>query len=457
VDTTARGERLPGLLPGERTDALSIGALYGRVQAVLGRAFARGHPLWVRGEIQSISDRTGHCYMELVDPDGGHTRDAPVLKVTFWSRNWTPVKAALMRQGIGLEPGLVVTLQGRVEVYAPRAQMTFVAVDLDVNALLGRIAASRAALLKALDSEALLHRNKSLPVPEVPMVVGLVASQGTEGFRDFIGQLKGSGSGFHVLHAPVQVQGVAAPRQIAAALSGLSVSGCDLLVVVRGGGSKADLSAFDSEPVARAIAQSAIPVWTGIGHTGDQSVADVVANRAFVTPTECGAEIVARVSDWWALRAASAAEVAKRATQAVSDALRRDSESRARLCSSARNQLSRHSERLDMRARRLLAAGPRAADGVAEALRGCSERLERATMARIAEQEQRLVSWRRLIAAYDVERQLERGYTLTLDPEGRILRSVDELAPGSAIVTRFADGSARSEVTDVAPQTEDTR
>ncbi len=91
---------------------------------------------------------------------------------------------------------------------------------------------------------------------------------------------------------PVAVQGGDAPLRVARAVRALCRTDCDLIVVVRGGGSKADLASFDSEVVARAIAGATKPVWTGIGHTGDESVADIVANRACITPTECGHQIV---------------------------------------------------------------------------------------------------------------------------------------------------------------------
>ena len=87
---------------------------------------------------------------------------------------------------------------------------------------------------------------------------------------------------------------------MAAAVRDLQAEPLDVIVVVRGGGSKADLAAFDAEPVARAIATSDIPVWTGIGHTGDQSVADEVANRSFITPTECGQELARLAIDYLA-------------------------------------------------------------------------------------------------------------------------------------------------------------
>ena len=86
---------------------------------------------------------------------------------------------------------------------------------------------------------------------------------------------------------------------MARAIAALCRTDCDLIVVVRGGGSKADLAAFDAEVVARAIAVATKPVWTGIGHTGDESVADIVANRACITPTECGHQLVLRVGQWW--------------------------------------------------------------------------------------------------------------------------------------------------------------
>jgi exodeoxyribonuclease VII large subunit len=438
--------RLPGLLPGDRSDALSIAALYGRVNAALGRAFARGRPMWVRGEIQSISDRTGHCYMDLVDPDARRGRDAPVLKVNCWARTWTRLRATLARNGLALEPGLVVTMQGRVEVYPPRGQLNFIATDVDVTALLGRLAARRAALLSALDSEGLLRRNRALTVAELPVFVGLVASHDTEGYRDFTGQLEASGFAFRVLHVSVKVQGPVAPKQIAAGISSLCDAGCDLVVIVRGGGSRADLSAFDSEMVARAIATASLPVWTGIGHTGDQSVADVVANRSFVTPTECGSEIVARASQWWGRITAAGDAIAVRADEVVSAALGRDAQLRGRLCASARNQLDRHAERLRTRTSRLVVTAPRCVEAARSVTEDRSSNVARAAQARVSREEDRVRSWRRLIAAYDVERQLERGYTITLGEDGRLVRRASDVGPGSLLVTRFADGETSSEV-----------
>jgi exodeoxyribonuclease VII large subunit len=437
------------LLPPQRPDVLSIATLLDQVQAAITRAFPRGQLVWVRGEVQSITDRTGHCYIDLVDPEAPRGREAKVLKVNVWQRTWAPMKAALARQGIVLEVGTVVTLRGRVEFYAPRAQVNFIAVDVDVDALLGRQAARRAALLKDLETEGLLRRNGTLLVPALSLRIGLVASPGTEGFNDFLGQLDGSGLAFTVVVVPAQVQGASAPAAISRGITALVAAACDVVVLVRGGGSKADLVAFDSEPVARAIALCPVPVWTGIGHTGDQSVADIVAARAFVTPTECGQELVQRAGDWWESVVSTALLVARRATDVLAGAVERDGTARARLGQATRNQLRRHAERLDTRSRRIagqarsqLHAASTAVDQRAARIGPCAHRA-------VAHQAERLESWRRLLSAYDVDRQLERGYTLTLGQDGRIVRSVADLTEDSVLHTRFADGTAVSEVRQV--------
>ncbi len=436
-------------LSGRHDEALSIAQLYDELEGALARTFPRSRRLWVRGEIHSLSEqaRTGHCFIDLTDPESAGDRQAPVLRVKCWRTTWAPMKAMLAREGIELQPGMVVLLRGTVGFWRPRAEVSFTLTDIDVTALLGRLAAQRAALLRALESEGLLGRNRRLPVPAVPVRVGLVASPESEGYRDFLGQLARSGFSFHVRLAPVAVQGAAAPRAIARGLARVADAGCDLAVVVRGGGSRADLGAFDTEPVARAIAGAPLPVWTGIGHTGDESVADIVANRSFVTPTDCGRELVAVVAAWWeSVVVAGAACAMRRAGDALADLERRDAEVRGRLTGTARHLLHAHRERLGARAARLGSLGPAGAAGAAASLATRASRLGPLVAGHLAHAGDRLAGWRRLLAAYDVDRQLERGYTLTLGADGRVLRSARQLAAGSELVTRFADGSARSRV-----------
>jgi len=430
----------------EEPEPLSIAALYRQVQAAVAAAFPRGDVQWVRGEIQSISDRTGHCYMDLVDPDTARGRDTPVLKVNCWGRTWGPLKRSLESQGIILEPGVVVSLRGRVEFYAPKGQINFNASDVDVSALLGRMAARRAALLQTLEREGLLRRNQALAMPAVPLRIALVASQGSEGYNDFVGQIHGSGLAFSVVLFRANVQGPGAPASVVRALRAVSGSDCDVAVVVRGGGSRGDLAAFDAEPVARAIATLPIPLWSGIGHTGDQSVADIVANQAFVTPTACAQELVRRVVEWWASVARSAGRIGQCAVDVLEAASVRDATARRRLGIATRNQLSRHSERLDRRVAQVATSARRQIDFAGGSVERRAMRLGPRALAVLDRHQDRAETWRRLLAAYDIDRQLERGYTITLRPDGRVVRSASELGPGSTLITRFSDGRASSTV-----------
>jgi exodeoxyribonuclease VII large subunit len=148
-----RSQRLAAVAPGP--DALSIGDLYRRID----RALARAIPgeVWVTGEIRSFNvSSSGHCFLELVDPAAGHDTSTPVLKVVCWSSRWRVVRAALHNLGITLDAGLVVRVRGKVQLYKPRGDISLILSDLDTDALLGKVAAARARLVKALVDEGLL-------------------------------------------------------------------------------------------------------------------------------------------------------------------------------------------------------------------------------------------------------------------------------------------------------------
>ena len=433
-------------------DVMSVGSLYEAVEGALTRAFPRTRPLWVRGEIAQISDhRSGHLYLDLVDPDdAGRSRGrggAPTLKVKCWRTTWGPLRHALGKEGIELAQGMVVVLRGTIDLWRAKGEVSLVLVEIDVTALLGRMAADRARLLRTLEAEKLLGRNASVAMPDVPLHVGLVASPGTEGCRDFLGQLLGSGLGFRVSHVKVPVQGPGAPASIARAVTMLGRSDCDVIAVVRGGGAKADLAAFEAEVVARAVATSPKPVFTGIGHSGDETVADVVAARVCITPTACGQQIVALAQSWWSAHVAEPADrLARRVPAFLAAAETRDTQARRRLTAAARHQLRVHRERLTGRASGLGRAAPARLESSEAGLRVRSARLGPLAAGQLGRSEERLVAWRRLLAAYDVERQLERGYTLTLTADGALVRRAGDLVASQEIVTRLADGTVRSRV-----------
>ena len=144
--------------------------------------------------------------------------------------------------------------------------------------------------LKRLTEAGLVGRNAALAFPLVPLRIGLVASRGSAAWHDVRHELEGSGIGFRLAHVDVRVQGEEAAAAVASAVRTLSRRPLDVIVIVRGGGSRTDLAAFDDERVALAIARAPVPVLTGLGHEVDRSVADHVAHTAYKTPTACAAD-----------------------------------------------------------------------------------------------------------------------------------------------------------------------
>jgi exodeoxyribonuclease VII large subunit len=409
----------------EPDEVLEVGAFYQLLTAQLESAFGRRHPHWVRGEIAKVYEK-GHVYVDLVDA-GSASSDTkrPVLNAHCWATPWAPLKKKLAAEGVTLTAGLIVNFYGYVDVYAPQGRIGFTILQIDVQGLLGDVARRRAELIARLGAEGLLATNKNVSISPVPLRVGLVASPGTEGYSDFTGQLLNSGYGFEIVLVKSAVQGEGAPAQIVAAIEALDLHGVDIICVVRGGGSKGDLACFDDERVARAIAGCATPVFTGIGHTGDESVADLVAHTRAITPTKLGEEIAAIVDAWYARHVRVPAQRVLDATTAILDeATEYAAERRRTMIFAVRDRLRAEQRHLAstrgallMHSRHLLNTGA-----------------------------QMLTSHRALLSAYDPKRRLAQGWSIVTNRDGRAVTSLDDVRVGDSVSVLVSDGSFESTV-----------
>lgn len=469
----ARRQR-DGLSP-EVPAALTVRELYRGIRSALSDVFAE--PLWVIGELRSVSRSSqGHHYLELADPEGAERGGDAVVRVVCWRAQWdNEVAPDLERSGIALEEGMVVRVLGELGVYDRASQINLRMQRIDTEALLGKLAAQKARLLRRLEAEGLVGRNRSLALAPVALRIGLVASVGTEGYRDFVGQLERSGISFIRLEEDSLVQGVDAPESIASCIRRVVARSPELIVLVRGGGSRGDLVAFDSEEVALAIAGSPVPVWTGIGHTGDSSVADLLAHRSFITPTACGEEVVARVRSYWESVCDAAARVARCYEREVDAAAQGIAASATSLRSSARHCI-KIAEQYVSSSRPSIAGGARwhlrsAEDGLGAASRSVARLAVPVTMRARTDltsllrrlmvaarhccdsEVSRLAATGRVLGAYDYRRQLQRGYTLVRGADGKLLRSISELSAGALIRTEMLDGAFTSVVEEIERDT----
>jgi exodeoxyribonuclease VII large subunit len=407
---------------------LEVGEFYELLTAHLESSFGRRRPHWVRGEIAKVYEK-GHVYVDLVDA-GSASSDTkrPVLNAHCWATPWAALKRRLGAEGVTLKVGMVVSFFGYVDVYAPQGKIGFSITEIDVEGLLGDVARRRLELIARLREEGLMDLNKATGLSAVPLRVGLVASPGTEGFQDFTGQLLNSGFSFEIVLVRSLVQGDAAPPQIVRAVKTLDDHGVDVICIVRGGGSKGDLACFDDEGVARAIATSRTPVFTGIGHTGDESVADLVAHTRSITPTKLGEEIVGIVSVWYEEHLRYPAQ---RLLDASNDVL---DEAVDYLGERRRTMIFAVRDRLRAEERHLVAT---------------RERLAIQGRHLVASAAQLLAGHRQLLAAYDPTRRLAQGWSIVTDVRGAVVKSLRGVTLGDEVHVLVSDGSFTSQVTDI--------
>lgn len=425
----------------------------------IGRRLRDAFPteVWVRGEIQNLPASPGfHSYFTLADADG--TDDAH-LSVVLLNRDKQKVNRLLKRAGqrVRMTNGTEVRIRGRLDWYAPRGQLQLRMVSIDPEFTLGQLAAARAIIVERLRVEGLLDRNRAVPMPLLPLRVGVVTSAGSAAEADVLDELRRSGFAFDARVTPVRVQGPDAPQLIAGAIRWFAGrtgrDRYDVLIVARGGGAATDLAAFDDELVARAVAESPIPVISGVGHETDRTIVDEVSHVAAKTPTAAAQHVVGLVH-----AAAQRAESAFRAIADTADGrLRREVEHLDRMAdraaTGAASATRAEQARLSHLHARLGRAGSARLDRDAGSLEVAGRRLRVAARRSIDDADRRLALLAARTNAVDPVRALSRGWSITRTADGTVLRSAGDVDPGADLLTTLADGTIRSTVT---PRDEDT-
>lgn len=385
---------------------------------------ALGGAVWVDGEVCGPRESRGHYYFDLVDRDVDGRVIAKV-SVALWSRTRSKVEQKLSASGsVRLDEGVKVRIRGPLELWVAGGRIQLTMTDIDPSFTLEALESERDRVLALLRAEGLLERNHRLGVPVMPMRIALITADESAAKADFLHSLEESGLPWEVAFLDSRVQGAGAERTIASALRVAQRLDVDLIALVRGGGSRLDLAVFDHELVARTIATSSLPVFTGIGHEIDTSVADLVAHTASKTPTACAESIV----DLALLVVQRSEELWAEIATIVSDALAFE---RDRLSVHARRAATSARGRLDLESHRIASTAERLGRSSDAAMRAASAAIE-------------LLSVR--IGAVDPARALARGWSITRDASGSVVRRVADVAPGDLLVTTLADGTITSSI-----------
>ncbi len=371
--------------------------------------------LWVEGEISGLKvSSLGHTYFDLKDA----------------TSNISGVMFRGFAQGLKFElaNGLLVRVRGNITTYDKQSKYQLMAKAIE-PAGIGPLQLAFEQLKKKLAAEGLFDPSRKRPIPALPQKIGVVTSPTGAAIRDILSILKRRYANMHIIIAPVKVQGPGSAEEIANAVIDLNENfpDIDVLLVGRGGGSMEDLWSFNEEIVARAIANSRIPVISCVGHETDFTIADFVADLRAPTPS-AAAELVVKSK---VELAGHIAQLEKRLLQSLriyyenlyGRFLRL---ARSRVLANPLALLERPVRRLDDAVEGLFAAS-------AEKARRAGERLNLQTAK---------------LNALSPLFPLKKGYAVVKDANGKAVKTAASLAPGDRLSLQFAEGRAEAEVVD---------
>jgi exodeoxyribonuclease VII large subunit len=451
--------------PAGQPTVLSVSEL---TQGIKRHLESRFGSIRVSGEISNHRlQASGHAYFVLKDAT------AQLGCVLFRSQS------AASR--VSLRDGLKVILGGELSVYEPQGKYQLRVTSVELEGI-GALQAAFERLKARLQAEGLFDAARKRPIPAFPRRVGLVTSPTGAAIRDVLHVVGRRFAGLEFVLVPVRVQGEGAAPQIAEAIGSLNEwerahpGSLDVILVTRGGGSLEDLWAFNEEVVARAIAASAVPVISAVGHEIDFTIADLVADLRAATPSAAGelltagyVEAVGRLSvAARRLRVLTARTILTWGQRAESWVLRLERRH-------PRRQLETRIQQLDDTMAALMrGAGRGVRDAGSQVSSVVSRLLARRPQVVLERDRRRLLEVRRRLAAAVSRHRdrlrsrsdraaqslrllsplqvLERGYSLTFEPStGQLVRRVEGLRPGQRLQTRLADGVVDSVVEQVTP------
>ncbi|MAT16901.1 MAG: exodeoxyribonuclease VII large subunit [Planctomyces sp.] len=369
--------------------------------------------VWVAGEISGCTHaRSGHVYLTLKDENSQ-------ISAVIW-------KGTASRLKFDLDDGLQVVAAGSVEVYQPRGSYQLIIRELIPQGM-GPLELAFRQLQAKLAEEGLFAPERKQPIPRFPMRIAVVTSPTSAAVRDMLQVMTRRWPIAEIIVVPVQVQGAAAAGEIAAGLKAVeSIPDVDVVIVGRGGGSLEDLWAFNEEIVARAIAACPIPVVSAVGHEIDVTIADLVADRRALTPSEAGELVVPDLRD-----------ILGGVRQLESD-----------LKSALREQAHRARLQLEALTSRPVFARPLTTvhDRLTQ-LDEISARLNQSVNRVVHDRGTRLGNLARTLEALSPLNVLGRGYSVTRNPDsGEVIHQQEQVNVGDRLETLIRDGILYSRV-----------
>jgi exodeoxyribonuclease VII large subunit len=421
-------------IPKKPVKALSVSQLLRKMKRVIEEGLGK---LWIEGEVSNLKKQgSGHWYFSLKDDD------AQISCAMFHARN---------REGSeALQDGAQVRVFAEATVYQARGQLQIIVEKVERSGL-GDLQARFEALKQKLNAEGLFSSSRKKTLPCFPRNIGIVTSPTGAAIQDVLNILSRRAPWVQPVLFPVRVQGKGAEREIANAIRKLNSPDaygfphCDLIIVGRGGGSLEDLWCFNEEIVARAIADSDIPIISAVGHEIDFTIADFVADLRAPTPSAAAelavpdaAELLQGIIHLENRMLRSLRHLVREPMQRIDSLHAELSDALASALTSKQRQMAEYA----IRHRSLHPAN--ILDRRIEKLGSLKKYLQNLANQRIARCSDRLRRLENMIRALGPESAFQRGFSITIAEDGSILRSAKSVKTGQTLRTKLIDGELTS-------------
>ena len=384
-------------------------------------------PVWVSCEIAQANEARGHCFLSLVQKDSGSDQVVAQAEGVIWQASLRKLRRKLGRTLDGLlQDGIEALLLVKVDFHE-RYGLKLIVEDIDPAYTLGQLELRRRQIMERLEAEQLIGRNRRHTLPVAVQRIAVISSEKAAGLQDFLQQLQENAYGyrFNCRLYPAAMQGSQTEEEVIQQLRKVERRRAhfDCAAIIRGGGAKLDLAAFDSYELCKAVAGSTLPVLTGIGHDVDEALLDKVAHTALKTPTAAADFIVHRNREF------------EGSLHQLGQQLRLLAGHKTR---AAAILLERQEQVLQFASKQLLSRQE-------ETVNRMAGELPRLARQRLRLEKQRLEQFEQLNQLLSPEATLKRGFSITLK-EGKAVRSAQDLKAGDKITTHFEDGEVNAVV-----------
>jgi exodeoxyribonuclease VII large subunit len=405
--------------------------------------------VWLKAEIVKLNyySKSGHCYPALVEKKEGRVvaeMRGNIWKTTFESIN-EKFRQVLKEE---LKDDMTVVLQGSV-TYHPVHGLALNILDIDPEFTLGELAREKAKALETLKNEGIRNANKEKNLPLLPKTIAVISVESSKGYQDFLSVINGNSQGykFHHLLFPAILQGDRAVTTISQQLEKIEhyYEVFDAVAIIRGGGGEIGLSCFDDLSLARKIATFPIPILTGIGHSTNETVSEMVSYRSFITPTKIAEFLLQRFQEFAMPVQQASEKIAKEVNWLFRNQKNSLQESARLFNSLSVRALDRNKANLEQLSRSLLSGSKDLFRSKTTEIKLLEKDLLLASKTPFKEALQKLHFSEEKLRLLSPENILKRGYSITRQ-DGKALRDARDADPAKPLEISLYKGKIISRI-----------